>query len=204
VEVLLTFFGCLAQSYAAVNVDCHFFMSPFGTNLDVYQCDTKNLYVVESTVVSRVFGEHMKGKDNLDVERLHIEQQTCHFMPKGFEIFFPNLKAIRIASSGLKTLGSADLKPFPRLIAIDVPFNDIVTLKSDIFKHNLKLKYVFFPMNKIQNVGRNVLAPLNNLLSVSFSKNLCIDQSADRTETIKALQQRLNTICAEPENNDCF
>lgn len=184
-------------------------MSPFGTNPDIYQCDTKNLHVEETTVVSRVFGNHMEGKDNLDVERLHIDQQTCQFMPRGFETFFPNLKGIRIASSGLKVIGSVDLKPFPRLIAIDVPFNNIETVPGDIFEYNLKLNYIFFAKNKISNVGRDVLAPLKTSFSASFYGNICVDQNGDSsTGTIKALQDKLNSDCAATQDvntvNSCY
>jgi hypothetical protein len=189
---------------AAVNIECKYFMFSFGSNVVVYQCETQNLYVTESTVVSRVFGNHANDKNNLDVEHLHIKDQTCYYMPRGFETFFPNLRGIRIASTQLKTIASIDLKPFPRLIALDVPFNDITTIESGIFEFNTKLNYVYLGRNKITTVGRNVLAPLKaSDLRVWFDLNICTGASGENPTAIKVLQGILNSNCGSSEITNC-
>jgi hypothetical protein len=97
------------------------------------------------------------------------------------------------------------LKPFPRLIALDVPDNDIKTLESDVFKFNTKLNNLFFARNKIFKVGRNVLAPLekSELVAV-FSYNVCINKYGDTPQSIAILQDALNSNCNSSEITECY
>lgn len=179
-------------------------MSPFGNNSDVYECETKDLFVTESSIVTRVFGDHMEDKNNLDVERLHIKDQTCHYMPRGFETFFPNLRGIRIASTHLQSIGSTDLKPFPRLIAVDFPFNDIMNIDSDTFDFNPKLNFIHFGMNKISFVGRNIFKNQNaEELQVYFYGNICVDQDAFDSQAIANLQGVFKNDCEIYSGCDC-
>lgn len=187
----------LAVSIASetIEIECHFSMSSFGKKKKIYQCDTKNLNVEAHSVVENISGRHLEGKKHVDVERLQIAHQVCHFMPSGFDIFFPNLRSLRIVSSGLKQINLSDLKPFPLLMFIEVYANDVSTLQTDIFSGTPRLTSIRFEDNKIEKVGRDLLEQLKALRKAQFRGNICISQSADSNDKIGALQRELNEKC---------
>lgn len=195
VAILISACFVTALASNSINIDCHFFLSPFGKNSEIYQCDTKSLNVEAPSIVSNISGAHLDGKKNSDVERLKIENQVCHFMPSGFDSFFPNLKSLRIVSTGLKKISLQDLKPFPLLEFIEIYANDVSSLQTDIFSSTLRLTSINFQDNKINKIGRDLLAPLKHLRKAHFNGNLCISQRADEPDKIKDLQEKLNKEC---------
>ena len=58
---------------------------------------------------------------------LFFDQQTVHYLPKGIDKFFPNLKGLAAVSSKLKLLTQDDLKPLTQLVSVIFSSNDLET-----------------------------------------------------------------------------
>ena len=102
---------------------------------------------------------------------LYIKDQTVHYLPKGIDKLFPNLKGLIVWSSHLKSLTQNDLKPMRQLVHVDFMNNDLESLDRNLFDFNLELTFVGFADNKLKKVGMFVLAKLKKLKSDNFSGN---------------------------------
>lgn len=78
----------------------------------------------------------------------NIQEQTCEFLPRGFEKFFPNLEGLRVATCGLVSLAHWDLRVFPKLRNCEMFHNYLMMLESDFFKYNPQLEYLTFVLRK--------------------------------------------------------
>jgi hypothetical protein len=130
-------------------------------------------------VVTGVSQNHLQGKSDSDVETVLIENHFIGQFPKNIEEFYPNIKALSFIKCGIKTVSSADLRPFPMLDYIDLSESSIEALGSDLFVHNPGLKLMYFHYNKIRHVGHNLFTPISELpiMQTFFNGNLCIDES---------------------------
>jgi hypothetical protein len=167
---------------------------------DYYQCDTDGMNIESHSTLKAATGQHMSGKTDSDVTRLNLENQVLHYIPAGLENIFPNLIAIRIASCHLKTISASNLSPFPNLVDINLPFNDIESLPADLFSvAGSKIQYVYFGGNKITYTGIDVLKGLSSpvFYEINFGGNPCVDLvvAQDDTAGLNNLQTLLNTNC---------
>lgn len=91
-----------------------------------------------------------------------------------------------------------DLKPFPRLDAVDFYDNSIESLPSDLFASNKKITFIYLSNNPIKSVGVDILSPLQKLKKVYFYSTACIDMGAYSGDEIDDLQAELNSQCQKP------
>lgn len=161
-----------------------------------YACTVKDLNVISSSIVSNISGEHIAEKSNYWVQGIVITNQTCAVFPKGFEVFFPNLYALTIKNSHLKTISASDISPFKVLNQLILPFNEITSLPGDLFVNKTYLFAIGFNGNPISEVGWNLLQPLRSLSVAQFSNLTCISEFANDTMAIGMLQNHLNEKCA--------
>ena len=129
---------------------------------------------------------------------LEIEDQIVHYLPKGIDKFFPNLKLLKVASSKLKSVMQEDLKPLTELEFVRFLSNDLETLDGDLFEFNPNLKFVDFDTNKIKYVGEILFNHLNHLQEVDFRNNPCINVHPRSSSAIHALVQKLKSSCKFP------
>lgn len=125
------------------------------------------------------FRRTRKLKEQLACCRLLCARRS--FKPLALEpgAFFPNLKGISIINSNLLTLEAKDLKPFRGLLHLRLLANSLTTLKGDLFKLTLSLRYIDFQRNLIQRVGYGLLKDLQPVVEVAdFSNNICINSCA--------------------------
>lgn len=117
-------------------------------------------------------------------------------MPKEIEKFFPDLEAIKIIMSNLKSIKKADLKPFSKLKELCLGKNDLETLDSDLFEFNRELRFVSFYQNKLKFIGEDILKPLKKLEDARFMYNCCISQEALKSSDIPELVDSLTKQCS--------
>jgi hypothetical protein len=184
---------------SAIDVFCEFGFPYEWENIgNVYACTVKNLTVtVLNENVTNIIGTHEKGKTNSDVHKLNIaSSNTCEFLPRGFEKFFPALTGLRIAQAGLVSLTKHDISVFPKLRNCDMFNNRLTILGSDLFEGTPQLDYLYFGDNQLEEIGYDILKPLKNLRKAVFQGNRCIGKNANQRSEIASLQERMNEHCA--------
>lgn len=165
--------------------------SPFG----FYQCDTFGLNISSPLKVDGATGTHELGKTDFDVTRFNVDSQTLFYIPKELSKIFPNLIAIRVYNSGLKSLSLVDFQPFPNMVEFDFPANEIETLPVDLFSATTQIYYIALQNNNISRVGLDVLAPMSSLRVAYFGGNFCTQFNANNAAEVVALQADLNNNC---------
>lgn len=154
-------------------------------------CDTTNLTIMDQNLtVASISGDHEPMKVNGDVEFLQIVDQPCYYIPFGIEHFFPFIKYIRLKSTGLKVLSSSDIKPFRYLIDIDLPYNFLEILDTDLFVYNTKLIHIYFGKNKIRYVGLGIFDPLvEHSVKIFLNDNLCTNAQGNLVKMKKEVEE---------------
>ncbi|CAG9797633.1 unnamed protein product [Chironomus riparius] len=162
--------------------DAYFPDSMAPENSKHYHC--KVTEINDLTYVSfilKIFGQHLNGYENKDVESVQISSQPRQFLPLGFTKFFPNLEAFHMEKSGLMSLQKWDLYEFKKLQVLILNDNKLVALDVGLFEFTPNLKYVNFERNKLIHIDALVFEDLPNLRKVKMLSNICIYSSASFT-----------------------
>ena len=131
----------------------------------------------------------------MHLQYLDIIGQTAHYLPKGIDKLFPNLKGLAVAHSKLKSLKQDDLRSLTQLEIVGFYGNDLERLDGDLFEFNPKLKFVNFDYNKLKYVDDNLISNLKDLKECLFESNACISAAAESSSEIPALIQKLKLQC---------
>ena len=159
------------------------------------ECSAQNVNITsQNEVITSVNG----STEPTNLQYLDFYNQNVHYLPKGINKFFPNLKGLAVTYSKLKSLTQDDLKSLTQLEIVDFSANDLVTLDGDLFEFNPKLKYVNFGHNKLKYVDDSLLNHLNDLQRSYFYANPCINAETRSSSEIPALIQKLKSQCKRP------
>lgn len=150
-------------------------------------------YEVRKSLES-VVGVHTASNENYDVEALIISDQVLLEIPPNVNSFFPNLKAILIYNTNLRTISSDDL-PFPNLEYFASMLNKLQAIDGELFMNTPKLTTVSFYKNSLEHVGENIFKGLNDLAYVNFQENTCVDAGAWTALGIRQLTEKLQNDC---------
>lgn len=180
-------------SFRAVIIIALLTIIDVGQTFDL-KCDekTEDWYVVGSVKLCSVQGLEITSPNEeitsvngrttpSDLDALYIWGQNMNFFPKGIVKFFPKLKALTVFGSKLKSVKQKDLKYLTKLISLNLSYNVIDTLEMNLFKFNQKLKNIELNGNKLKYVDEDLLNGLNDLQTVFFQNNFCIDAKADES-----------------------
>lgn len=140
-------------------------------------------------------GDHQKGKTNVDVQFLYLQKINLQRLPREIEKIFPNLEGIELHNANVTSLVPEDLKPFPNLLVFSSYFNRIEAIDGDLFKNNLKLKWVIFHANQLKHVGHNLLTNLVDLEFVNFETNPCINMHGKGPKQLQDVSLALPIKC---------
>lgn len=184
----------------ALAVSCEFYVTStetFGPLKSPYQCRAKSQNVQGFGSVDSIVGTHKPGKTNDDTKLISIKQIKCDRLPKSFNKHFKNLEGIFAFSTGIKTVVKEDLSPFTKLKYLDMGFNKLNTLPSNLFEGNPDLEWIDFSDNKLRNIGINLLEPITKLNYADFQSNTCVDYRAwDKTNKHELQLALRNIQCA--------
>lgn len=150
---------------------------------------------LEGSIITSSNGTHNSGKSNDDVRGFYIEYKTIHYFPKGINEIFKNLNGISIRNSHLKKIAQEDLSKFPNLVRLNLYNNNIEVVEEDLFKFNLKLKYISLSHNKIGKIHPKVFDHLNQLTILDLGYNECINIDTSDVENIQILIQEVKSKC---------
>lgn len=160
-----------------------------------YTCWATVVPTAYGNVVDSVSINHLRGKNDSDVQGLLIQYQKVEFFPGNIESFFPNLITLSLYQSKLKKITGNDLMPFPKLLRINFYGNLIEELPSNLFQNNPNIQDIIFGHNSIRHIGPNVFSPLDNLMYAEFYENPCIDMEANNKEAIVELLYKISVYC---------
>lgn len=166
-KVMLMIFVLLAsvQSITAIAFKCEFVQVGWKFVPDAKTCAGKNVDIKMRNVEIEMINDKSSAKD-LSVDAFWIEKQVVHYLPKGIEKFFPNLKSFEIKKSELKEISKFDLSPFPELIRLASESNQLEFVESDLLMYNSKIRYVSFIDNKLFIIGHDLFEPTTNIVYV--------------------------------------
>ncbi|KAG5679121.1 hypothetical protein PVAND_008713 [Polypedilum vanderplanki] len=179
-------------------INCNYRTNSLPIIGSVYECYTTNIPTSSGITVTNVNGTHLSGKNNNDVISVWISGNwTLPFVPRNFNIFFPNVKAIRISSTTIETLFGDEFDEFPQLEVLELYQSNLTTISSKLFEKTPKMVYVYFGENMIERVGHDLFTPLNvtQLQRVYFYNNRCIHRSVTNTTAIISLINELREKC---------
>lgn len=208
---LVTFciISCLSLSNSLI-IDCHYDHELFFDDLKVaYTCSVKHLLITSETErnITEVKGEHIlvPGSTKKDVTQLYITKQNMSHFPRTFTDFFENIVAVHAGNNHLKYLDRFDLQSFIKLRFLYLFKNEIEFLQSDLFQDTPHLQYVSIHSNRLKHIGSKMLAPLKDLRTAYFNKNICIDQQAVHSEyDVAELRLEIAQKCSDITDEDLY
>ena len=162
---------------------------------NVYQCQSTPIFSGKD-VLEDVQGTHLEGNGDADVKALAFNEQNVRKFPQGIENFFPNLIALRCANSGLIEISAEDLKPFSGLRVLWLPYNKLISIDSDLFKYTPRLQVINVAVNKIESVGTEAFAVLDDLSYFSFFYNPCFNGEAVNRAGVLELIANIESNCS--------
>lgn len=121
--------------------------------------------------------------------------QHLPFVPEELSEFFRNLDALWIDRSSLISISANDLRPFPRLVFLQLDDNQLTSLDGDLFAHTPNLQGMSFQWNKIEHIGHDLVTNLNNLTILLLQYNVCVDAWATTRAEVLSLGARLSDLC---------
>ncbi|KAG5683948.1 hypothetical protein PVAND_013204 [Polypedilum vanderplanki] len=167
-----------------------------------YTCLAQNLQTtLNERTVTEVVGDHIFGKTNNDVEKVFIQHQNCHCIPRNLGEFFPNLKILYIMKSNVQYLMDGDLDGLDKLKIFDVSHNPIDQIGENFFKGHSSIMIISFYDCHIKKVTPGSLNSLTNIERMHFEGNACVDQRFD-VDSSSSLEEVCENIYDKCHGND--
>lgn len=182
---------------------------------ELYGCVLTKLNIKSKLVVKDVQGTHLDGKSNKDVKALKIigggiisstgnessdnVLSVCEVIPAGIGSVFPNIEAIAVWRSNLKSVSSRDLEQFHNLREIWLFTNELEYLEGKLFQYNPNVEVVSFNANQIKSIGANFFDFLPKLQKAFFHYNRCVNEEAVDGTKLVALKNEIKEKCSVEE-----
>lgn len=163
-----------------------------------YACIARTLNIRGKTVLSGATGQHEAGHTNVNVKCFYIYGGICEIIPSGVGSIYPNIEALTVWNSTLKTVSSEDLQQFPNLREIWLYDNQLEFVPSNLFQFNAKVQYINFKNNAIKYIGGNFFNVLSHLKGAEFWSNVCIDDAAADASQLEAIKMKIKEKCSLP------
>lgn len=195
--LLLTF----TPSSLAIVLNCTFQLAIFDQLPQSYSCYEPILSNIgQSEQITAVFGNHLSGHTNDDVDLLWINNvHSLTYFPRGAENFFRNLKAIGIRNSNIENLIGDELDHFEKLVWFVLNYNLFERVPGDFFSGTPNLRALWLNNNRIKHVGESLLNSLQFLNYTNFYENYCINEAATSFEQMPRLIENLSNNCTDFE-----
>lgn len=156
--------------------------------------------------IKSFIGQHEVGKTNNDVKWLYF-QTKIRFVPKNLYKVFPNLKCLTMLDCGLEKRSKEDLEGLENLECLNCERNKLTSLPDDLFADMNKLRLIFFPRNRIEQMSSKILMPiLGTVEMANFNKNRTVDEWFDKeSETnndLTTLTRAIDGMSLLPSSRD--
>jgi Leucine-rich repeat (LRR) protein len=128
---------------------------------------------IGDATINSISGAHLKGKSSNDVTAFDQEYIKFSHFPKNFHDHFDNLQKIRMKNSQLKKIHAENLENLEELKILDLTFNKIEFLESNLFAKNPKLEEIYLTGNIIKFVHPNAFSNPPSFKILDFIDNEC-------------------------------
>lgn len=189
------------------------------TPFSPYGCVLTQLRIKSKLLVRNVTGTHLDGRSNDDVRTLKIigggiiassggsansskVLSFCEIIPAGIGSIFPNIEALTVWRSNLKSVSSVDLQQFGNLREIWLFVNELEYLESKLFQYNPNVQVVSFNGNSIKFIGESFFDFLPNLQQAFFHYNRCVDGYATDDTKLISLKNEIKEKCSVNETTE--
>lgn len=109
----------------------------------LYICAINN-YAFDDDEEFVFVGNHIKLKTNLDVKLLILDGKSLTKVPQGLMQHFPNIVALEIRESSVKSLTKSDIAEYKRIRMFKFDVNPIEFLPGNLFEDFNNLEYISF------------------------------------------------------------
>lgn len=111
----------------------------------------------------------ISGKNQSDVEAVHIEDQYAKYLPRQMENLFSNMVSYRVENSQLETLGNFNFYKNLRFLHLDS--NMIREIPIGVFGETREMEWISMNDNRIESLDKDLFRNMPNLRVASFSGN---------------------------------
>ena len=177
----------------SVEIDCNFMI--FDGFEQAYGCQVTTLRNIGEHLVTAVKGDHKVGRSNDNVIVFSLLSITVNRIPSGLGEFFPSLETLYFFQAYLQTLTKDDMKQFPNLEIVYLPYNNIAILAGDVFKDTPHLRRISFQGTPLQNISQFLLDGLNELTWVDFYLCNCVSFQAQNPSQFPELRRLFAANC---------
>lgn len=125
-------------------------------------CDIKDVSII--TEENRELKFNLKEENPEMIEAILIRDSSILWFPLNLPKTFPYLTVLSINNCRLTTISKNDLIGFVDLVELDLGFNKLTTLPSDLFADTKKLKYIDFSGNQITSLDVEMFDEIKNKL----------------------------------------
>ena len=170
-----------------MELKCSFDVKSFYNNEDFYTCNISlNEITKHYMEIEQIYGEHLNGKTNADVNVLFIHGFLVNTLPTGLIKIFPNIIGISGILAGFFRENRTELK---NLEILEVK---IVCSKFTTFQDYLSVKYPMFNFQfdykKIENDSSESLTPFKFFNSPSDTNKTSIFGHCLKTKSVETFQ----------------
>lgn len=169
----------------AIFLNCTFMMGTILNTTEVYMCESTIESVGDFRTVTLIKGTHLPGRNDFDVKAISFMNQYLLNFPLNVSNFFPNLESITVFRTGLTNISRSDIENFPRLKELDLTYNDIEVISSDLFRGNLQVQALAMSLNPLRHVAHHVFDNLHELSTIDVRNTRCVNATTiDSPSTI--------------------
>jgi len=171
-------------------------MSNFWAARLMYRCQVESVVIdtPEKALITSVSGSLESGKSNDDEICYYSDKHTVEYFPRGLEKIYKNLTGICFYHGPLKEIHQSDLKPYNKLIFLQIAQTQIEILEDGLFDFNPNLEYVALNGNQIFHIGLKVFDNLSKLGTLYLDGNKCISRKIknDRSTVLDIIKDAKN------------
>lgn len=163
--------------------------------------------------INGVFGEHLAGKSNSDVEVLSVKNDNSRLIARFLSYHLPNLKSIRILYSSLRYLYEDTFYGLENLIVVDMSHNHLTEIPKKLFEQNKKIFFVDLSNNKLKRISIETFEMFDTSKILRIANNPCTAAKSSfeikelSTDLSKCIVKEIELTCNEnikALNDDCY
>lgn len=124
-----------------------------------------------SNRVLSISGSHGINRTNFDVDYLNLSHVSLQSLPRGFSVFFSNLRVYSLSSIEPKKIQRADFKEFPKLKVLDFYHVNIFEPPDDLLRDLKLLEVVLFQSCNMRKIPDIFFSNQRNLKVVNLERN---------------------------------
>ncbi|KAL7013698.1 hypothetical protein ACKWTF_015535 [Chironomus riparius] len=133
--------------------------------------------------------------NSTSINSLITYNNTIYYIPRGISDFFKNLKLLAIVNSNLKEIRQIDLKGFPELHGLWLPYNEIEVIEWHLFDFNPNIIEIILMENRIKIINSNAFDAVVLLGQLDLLRNVCVDKAAYDVDDAKVLIDDVRENC---------